>query len=241
MRSRPIRIYGEGNGGGCPWYMDQKAAEHPTLLKADAQGTKEQQAAKKGGPFTDVDQSYLDDAVFIGDSRTDTLKMYAGWENTTYYVKTGTNIWDIMDVVPDDEDRTIDEELQNKQFGKVYIMLGVNELGTGTAETYYQQFKKVVARIRELQPNALIFVESIIHVSAEKDAEGTVINNTEINARNKWLKKLADNKTIFYLDYNEVLDDENGALKADSTFDGVHLQADKIEPWKQFILSHGVK
>ena len=162
-------------------------------------------------------------------------------ENTTYYVKTGTNIWGIMDVVPDDEDRTIDEELQNKQFGKVYIMLGVNELGTGTAETYYQQFKKVVARIRELQPNALIFVESIIHVSAEKDAEGTVINNTEINARNKWLKKLADNKTIFYLDYNEVLDDENGALKADSTFDGVHLQADKIEPWKQFILSHGVK
>ena len=63
-------------------------------------------------------------------------------------------------------------------------------------------------------------------LSAEKDAEGTVINNTEINARNKWLKKLADNKTIFYLDYNEVLDDENGALKADSTFDGVHLQAD---------------
>ena len=87
----------------------------------------------------------------------------------------------------------------------------------------------------------MIFVESIIHVSAEKDAEGTVINNTEINARNKWLKKLADNKTIFYLDYNEVLDDENGALKADFTFDGVHLQADKIEPWKQFILSHGVK
>ena len=135
-----------------------------------------------------------------------------------------------MDVVPDDENITIDEELQKHQFGKVYIMLGVNELGTGTAETYYQQFKKVVERIRELQPDALIFVESIIHVSALKDAEGTVINNKEINARNKWLKKLADNKTIFYLDYNEVLDDENGALKADSTFDGVHLQADQLEP-----------
>ena len=145
------------------------------------------------------------------------------------------------DVVPDDENITIDEELQKHQFGKVYIMLGVNELGTGTAETYYQQFKKVVERIRELQPDALIFVESIIHVSALKDAEGTVINNKEINARNKWLKKLADNKTIFYLDYNEVLEDENGALKADSTFDGVHLQADQLEPWKEYILSHGVQ
>lgn len=218
----------------------EKIIKQPVLVKADAQGTKEQQVAQKGGPFVDVDQSYLDDAVFIGDSRTDTLKMYAGWDNATYYVKTGTNIWDIMDVVPDGSDITIDEELQKHQFGKVYIMLGVNELGTGTAETYYQQFKKVVERIRELQPDAVIFVESIIHVSAAKDSEGTVINNKEINVRNKWLKKLADNKTIFYLDYNEVLDDDNGALAADSTFDGVHLQADKLEPWKEYILGHGV-
>lgn len=210
---------GKAKGADVLEEWTQKAMKQQTLMKADAQGTKEQQVAQKGGPFVDVDQSYLDDAVFIGDSRTDTLKMYAGWDNATYYVKTGTNIWDIMDVVPDDENITIDEELQKHQFGKVYIMLGVNELGTGTAETYYQQFKKVVERIRELQPDALIFVESIIHVSALKDAEGTVINNKEINARNKWLKKLADNKTIFYLDYNEVLDDENGALKADSTFE----------------------
>ena len=232
---------GKAKGADVLEEWTQKAMKQQTLMKADAQGTKEQQVAQKGGPFVDVDQSYLDDAVFIGDSRTDTLKMYAGWDNATYYVKTGTNIWDIMDVVPDDENITIDEELQKHQFGKVYIMLGFNELGTGTAETYYQQFKKVVERIRELQPDALIFVESIIHVSALKDAEGTVINNKEINARNKWLKKLADNKNIFYLDYNEVLDDENGALKADSTFDGVHLQADQLEPWKEYILSHGVQ
>lgn len=242
---RLINVYenyvGKAQGADVLEAWTAKIPEQTMLLKADAQGTKDQQTAQKGGPFVDVDQSYLDDAVFIGDSRTDTLKMYAGWDNATYYVKTGTNIWDIMDVVPDDEEITIDEALQKKQFGKVYIMLGVNELGTGTAETYYQQFKKVVERIRELQPNALIFVESIMHVSADKDAEGTVINNKEINARNKWLKKLADNQTIFYLDANEVLDDDNGALAADATFDGVHLQADKIGPWKAYILGHGVQ
>ena len=85
--------------------MDPEGSRASDTAESGCPGTKEQQAAKKGGPFTDVDQSYLDDAVFIGDSRTDTLKMYAGWENTTYYVKTGTNIWDIMDVVPDDEDK----------------------------------------------------------------------------------------------------------------------------------------
>ena len=99
---------GKAKGADVLEEWTQKAMKQQTLMKADAQGTKEQQVAQKGGPFVDVDQSYLDDAVFIGDSRTDTLKMYAGWDNATYYVKTGTNIWDIMDVVPDDENITIE-------------------------------------------------------------------------------------------------------------------------------------
>ena len=200
---------------------------------------------QKKGLFATVDQSYLDDAVFIGDSRTDTLNLYAGWDNAVSYVKTGTNIWSIMDdeAAPDPETGdmiSIDAALQKQTFGKVYIMLGINELGTGTAETFYQQFKKVVERIKELQPEAIIFVEAIIHVSAAKDEEGTAINNKEIDVRNTWLKKLADNQTVFYLDANEVLDDENGALKEEYTFDGVHLKADQLDVWKQFFMEHGI-
>lgn len=231
-------------------YVEQ-GQQFTAKLTVNPQNTEEQRLAaeeeerKKKGPFSEVDTSYLDDAVFIGDSRTDTLKLYAGWDNATYYVKTGTNIWSIMDdeVAADPktgETISIDEALQKQKFGKVYIMLGVNELGTGTAETYYQQFKKVVARIQELQPEAVVFVEAIIHVSASKDAEGTAINNKEIDARNQWLVKLADNKKVFFLDANEVLDDENGALTEEYTFDGVHLQAEYLEPWKAFFLSHGV-
>lgn len=229
-------------------YTEQKQ-KVPAMFKLGEQRTEEQKKAaqeqEKKGPFSKVDADYLSDAVFIGDSRTDTLKLYAGWDNATYYVKTGTNIWSVMDaeVAEDPESGkniSIDEALQKQKFGKVYIMLGVNELGTGTAETFYKQFKDVVARIQELQPDAVIFVESIIHVSASKDAEGTDINNKEIDVRNKWLRKLADNKTIFFLDANEVLDDKNGALTEEYTFDGVHLKADQLKPWKNFLLKHGV-
>lgn len=218
---------------------DKQAAEEAARKKA------EEEARRKAEPFSQVDESYLDDALFIGDSRTDTLNLYAGWDNATYYVKTGTNIWSIMDetVASDPESGkmiSIDAALQKQQFGKVYIMLGVNELGTGTAETFYQQFKKVVARIQELQPEAVIFVESIIHVTTSRDAQNDAINNKEIDVRNQWLAKLADNETIFYLDANEVLDDESGALTEDYSFDGVHLKADQIEPWKAYILNHGV-
>ena len=222
------------------------------ILALEPQRTRQQQVAeekekkRKENPFSKVKQAYLDDAVFIGDSRTDTLNLYAGWDNATFFCKTGTNIWAILDDQAATDRKTgeaisIDEGLQQQKFGKVYIMLGVNELGTGTAETYYQQFKKVVERIRELQPDAIIFVESIIHVADFADDEGGYINNKSINERNTWLKKLADNKKIFYIDANEVLDDENGALRSDWTFDGIHLKAENIGPWKKYILAHGVE
>lgn len=213
---------------------DKEAAERALAEAAEAE--------RKKHPFSKVEQSYLDDAVFIGDSRTDTLRLYADWGNATYYVKTGTNIWSIMDdqVTVGKKTMSIEKALQQKSFGKVYIMLGVNELGTGTAESFYQEFKNVVDRIRELQPDALIFVQSIMHVSSSVDRSSRIVTNEAINSRNKLLQKLADNDMIYYIDENEALDDENHALTASYTYDGIHLQAKYVQPWKDFILAHGV-
>ena len=49
--------------------------------------------------FTQVDMSYLDGALFIGDSRTSTLAEYAGWDQTDFFVEYGLTIWDVMDEV----------------------------------------------------------------------------------------------------------------------------------------------
>ena len=225
-------------------------AQNTEEIKAAREAAREAEAKKAEeermkNPFSKVDLSYLDDAVFIGDSRTETLRLYAGWDNVTYYSKTGTNIWAIMEEDlakdPDSGEKiSVEAALKKQHFGKIYIMLGINELGTGTPESFYQQFKSVVKQIRELQPDAIIFVQSIIHVSKVQDGEGTVINNENVNARNKLLQKLADNKMIYYLDGNEVLDDENSCLNGDYTFDGIHLTADHVDIWTDYILAHGV-
>ena len=34
--------------------------------------------------------------------------------------------------------------LQEKQYGKIYIMLGMNELGYGNTEMYLKQYREVV-------------------------------------------------------------------------------------------------
>ena len=194
--------------------------------------------------FTAVDESYLSDALFIGDSRTVALQMYGGLANTNFFVDTGMSIWKVMDAPIaniNGQTMTVDAALQSASFNKVYIMLGINEVGTGTADTFLQQYANIVNRIRQLQPQAIIYVQSIMHVTQSKDEAGTDINNVNINERNEKLKTLADNVNVFWLDENEAFDEAGtGKLNAEYTSDGVHLKAKYISLWIKYILSHAV-
>lgn len=197
--------------------------------------------------FITVPHDYLDGALFIGDSRTAVLHEYAHWEKTHFFVEYGLTIWDVMDkkLAVDEttgEKLTVREALTNKSYDKIYLMLGINELGRGTAESFSAQYQRVIDEIRTLQPDAVLFIQSILHVTEKKDREGTYINNAEIDARNENLKALADNLHIFWIDENEVFDSEgSGALNPDYTWDGVHLQAKYIPLWEDFLLSHGIE
>ena len=187
-------------------------------------------------------QKYLSETLFIGDSRTATLQEYAGWDNAHFYVKYGLTIWDLLEekLAEDGEEKiTVDEALQRQKFQRIYIMLGINELGRGTPETFSDQYEKVIERIKQLQPDAVIIVESIMHVTKEKDAEGTYINNAEINIRNEKIKEMAERKGVYWMDVNQVTDDEEShCLVSDYSFDGVHLKVKYLDIWKNFILEN---
>ena len=119
-------------------------------------------------------------------------------------------------------------------------MLGINELGRGTTESFFTVYADAVNRIRQLQPNAIIFVQGIMRVSGQKSETDPVFNNVNINERNQALAAMADNQTIFYLEVNDALCDDNGDLIADYTYDQIHLKAKYYQIWKDYLFAHGV-
>lgn len=197
-----------------------------------------------------VDASYFDDALFIGDSRTVGLHDYATLIHSTYYAKVSSTIYGILDDpiidIPSEEYHfygkstiSVRESLSNRHFSKIYIMVGINELGTGTPDTFYTRYKDVIDTLRLLQPDALIFIQSIMHVTTEKSDIDNIYNNMSIDTRNEKIKTLADNQNVFYLDLNTALDDSTGGLNPDYTFDSVHLKASKYILWERFLLENG--
>ena len=195
--------------------------------------------------FTEVDDDYFSDALFIGDSRTVGLSEYCAplAERAVFYSKISLTIYDCMTkefIKTDNGKINIDTALSENSYGKIYIMLGLNEIGTGDAKYFKDAYSGVLDRITELQPDAIIYIQGIMHVTENKSKNDKYFNNANINERNEALSELADNKRIFYIDMNEAVDDENGNLESSLSFDDVHLKASSYERWHEFLLSHAI-
>ena len=188
-----------------------------------------------------VDQSYFNDAVFLGDSRTVGLELYSGWDNCDYLADVGMTIYDCLDrdiSFGDIQHTTAREVLSTSRYGKVYIMLGINECGSNI-NTYFDKYTEVVDQIHRWQPDALIVVQGIMKVGTQKSATHPSINNANITARNEKLATLANDWYIYYLDINEAVCDENGNLTDGYSFDQVHLYAKYYSLWCDYLLEHG--
>lgn len=194
--------------------------------------------------YTKVEEDYFTDAAFIGDSRTLGISDYAKLD-ADFYCESGMTIYKLLGEKGIKNPRTgekvnLNDVLQQKEYGKIYIMLGMNELGYRNTEYFYEKYKEVVEQIREWQPQAVIFIMANLHVSREKNNPDTEFNNININAKNSAIANLADGINVFYIDSNPLFVDEGGFLKAELTFDGVHLYANSYSVWRDFLMEHGV-
>ncbi len=222
-------------------------AETEPASTSETVQTENPEQEPKGVVYRTVDNSYFDDAVFIGDSRTVGMYEYGGLEETsTFYASTGLTIYKMFDSaivsVPGQKKKiTVEEALSEKQFAKIYLMIGINEMGTGTVESFMKAYGEAVQHLQELQPDAIIYLQAIMKVTTERSAQGDYINNEGIEARNTEIEKLADDEKIFYLDVNPLICDETGGMAASYTYDGVHLKAQYISIWLDFLKEHAVE
>lgn len=192
-------------------------------------------------PFETVTEDYFDDALFIGDSRTVGLRDYTDLaEHADFYCETSLTIYKVLEESFKGKG-TILEALSKKNYGKIYLMVGINELGRGTTEDFMEKYTEVVDTLHELCPDAKIMIQGIMHVSEKKSSSDAIFNNSNINARNNAIATLADNVHFFYIDMNEAVCDENGNLNAEYTHDQIHLLGMYNDLWKQFLLEHGVE
>ena len=192
--------------------------------------------------FTTAPEGYFNDALFIGDSRMVGIQMMETIDGATFFTTVGLSLTGAMSTSADVSGvgtTTLPALLQSRPFGKVYVMLGINDIG-GSVEALKQTYSNLIDKIRDFQPDAIIYIMSNLHVSATQDSRGTAVNNANLNNLNDYTKTLADGKTIFYIDINELFDDENGNLRADASGDSTHVYAKYDLDWCDWLCTKAI-
>ena len=192
--------------------------------------------------FTTVDESYFTDALFIGDSRLQGFGFWSGLP-ATYYCATGFQLYkyDSTNVVQTENGKVpIFDAMPYDAFTKIYIKVGLNELGYGTEENFEKKYAELIAKLREYEPRAVIYVHGILPVTAAKSQSDKAHNNPNILVRNTSLEKFAKSQKAYYLDAGPVLSDEEGNLKPEMTSDGIHLKPEYMKIWREYLCEHAV-
>lgn len=193
--------------------------------------------------FTTVDNTYWSDALFIGDSRTMGLSEYADLGGAHVFASSGMNVYKVFSenlAVLDTGKQSLEELLAAHTYGKVYIMLGINELGYDF-ERSVEKYKEMLTTIQTYQPDALFFLQANLHVIQKQSSSDPLFNNPAIDRMNEQIAALADNKTLFYIDVNELFDDEQGNLSTEFAGDAAHIYGKYYAQWAEWLLTKGIE
>lgn len=196
-----------------------------------------------------VEDDYFSDAVFIGDSRTDGLRLYSGITGSNFLSYKGVSVFDVEN--PDKKVIDLNGEkvsfltaLAAGDYAKVYIMLGVNELGYPSSDGFIRAYGQLIDNVRRLQPDAIICIQSLVPVNEAKCrtyGQPYYVTNEKIAAYNERLTELAAEKKVAYVDVAAALAGEDGTLPEDLTTDGVHFSRTGYVQWLDYLKVHVVE
>jgi hypothetical protein len=125
---------------------------------------------------------------------------------------------------------------QGHQFGRVYIGFGTNEMGWPYYDSFIQLYGRLVDTIRQYSPNAKIYCESILPVTASRELQGDAINNTNVKALNELIQKFAAEKGCEYLTCDKAVMGDDGKLPEEASTDGIHLSIEYCKYWLNYII-----
>lgn len=204
-----------------------------------------------------ADPSFLNGAVFVGDSVTLKLKNYVTQKRksdpdffgTAAFLAAGSmgsgNA--LMPVGPDSihplyngEKASLEDNAARMGADKIYIMLGINDVAPYGVEGAADNMEKLALRFTGKIPGVKLYIQSATPMLADKQKK--TLNNPNLESYNRRLSQLCQKRGWYFLDIASVMRDDTGALKSEYCSDpddlGLHFTDEACDVWIHYILTH---
>ena len=191
------------------------------------------------------DDSFFDNAVFLGDSRTEGLELFGGLKHGTFFWARGMNVFradneDYKVFEINGEKLTLVGALSKHSYDKVYIMIGVNELGFAPAE-YEAGLSELIEKVVAAQPEAVVYLQIMPPLNdamCRKNKLPDYITNENLKAFNEAILRVAAEQKVALLNTAEAYTGEDGQLPAELANDGCHFAYKAYYRWAEYLRCH---
>lgn len=236
---------------------DTASSDASTQSSEDSSSKTESSEAQESSasetPAETVGTEFYDDAVFIGDSVSLRLYYYcqghSGALGKAQFLTSGNlGSGNALDKITEDsvhpvyqgEKMLIEDGVKASGAKKVFIMLGMNDIGLYGIEDSVKNMQTLIDRILEKSPDAEIYLQSMTPMLESTQLKN--LNNENIEKYNAELKKLAEEKGYHFADVASVMKDENGNLIPEYCSDpedmGIHFTDAGAEAWIDYLLKN---
>lgn len=199
--------------------------------------------------------SYFDDAVFVGDSVSLKLSYYEAAVDllgkaqflTSGSLGSGNALWDIKpeSVHPSYQGSKmlIEDAIAQMGAGKVYIMLGMNDIALYGIDASVANMVTLIGRIRSKSPNIAVYVQSMTPLTSTSNLLSSSGHNpANIQTYNEKLLAACQSNGWAFVDVASVMYDSNGYLKRDYCSDpddmGIHFTNAGCAAWIDYLYTH---
>lgn len=190
-----------------------------------------------------VDDSYFEDAVFIGDSRMEGFRNLSGITKGSFVTAVGMeleNFYTDAQIPTSRGNMLVMDALKNINFNKIYMMLGTNELGAYDMAQVKESYRQVLSDIKTRSASAdpTVYVYSVVYVEEALVTTGDYVNNTNVDAINLEILQMCKEEGYHYINLNEALSDGWHSLLSGASEDGIHLNQSYCQKWLEYTKTH---
>lgn len=178
-------------------------------------------------PVSELDTSFYEDSVFVGNSLADGISLYGLLPQTDFYARVGIDLDNAYTTASVNSSTSIVDQLKSSKFDKVFLCFGESELASEDPQEFYDKYSEMVSKVKEYQQSARIYLVAIPPVTEEvSDASSNGMTIDNIKEYNDVIKELAFDEDIYFADAYEALAYRDGFLSDGISADGINLNRD---------------
>ncbi len=199
---------------------------------------------------------YFDDALLVGDSVCNGLKLYMSnyekiFNGMTFSTGACYGFHNALSAVSDKSmhplyqgvKRTIWDMVALTNPNKLFIGFGLNDFGCTTAESNKNCLEKIIANVRAVKPDIQIIILSAEYFTKDGESYHPELNDYRTNARhrdyNQYLLDYCNAMGLDYIDVSNCIADDYGYLPKDASLDNYcHMKIEYYSLWRDIFYSY---